>query len=92
MKKAREKRIRTLELTLRSRARPPMVFRYGSIRYLPPDTGGERHIAIVKSEPTALANVEHCEFEERMGPAPDVHPDLSFAVYLSVEGENGNSR
>lgn len=60
-----EKRIRKLESALQSRARPSMVFRYGPIRYLP-GIGGERHIAIVKSEPTSLADVERCEFEERI--------------------------
>lgn len=92
MKKTWEKRIRKLELALQSRSRPSMVFRYGPVRYLPQDTSGERHMAIVKSEPTALAKVEHCEFEERMGPAPKSHHDLSFAVYLSAEDKNSNSR
>ena len=92
MKKTREKRLRTLESILRSRPRPPMVLRYGSIRYLPPDTGGERHIALVKNEPTTLPNVQHCELEERVGPALGAHHDLSFTVYLSAEDENGNSR
>jgi hypothetical protein len=92
MKKAWEKRIRKLESALQSRARPHEIFRYGRIRYLPLGTGGERHMAIAKSEPTALANVEQCEFEERMGPAPEAHQGLSFTVYLSVEDQNGNSR
>ena len=91
MKKTWEKRIRKLESILQSRARRHVIFRYGPIRYLPPDTLGERHIAIVKSEPTALVNVEHCEFEERVGPAPEAHQDLSVTVYLTAEGENGNA-
>jgi hypothetical protein len=54
MKRSFVRRIEKLELMLQSRVRPAAVFRYGSIRYLPPDTVGERHIAIVKTEPTAL--------------------------------------
>jgi hypothetical protein len=91
MKKIWEKRLLKLESRLQFRPLPPMVFRYGPIRYLPPDTLGERHIAILKSEPTALVNVEHSEFEERVGPAPEAHQDLSVTVYLTAEGENGNA-
>ena len=87
MKKTWEKRIRNLESTLYSRARPPMVFRYGYVRHLPQGTGGERHVTLAKSEPVALPNVERCEFEERVGPAPEAHDELSFTVYLSVEDE-----
>jgi hypothetical protein len=92
MKKTWEKRIRKLESTLRSRPRSSVVFRYGHIRYLPPETGAQRHIAIVKSEPTTLANVEHCEFEERIGLVPEARDDSSFTVYLTAEDENGKSR
>jgi hypothetical protein len=86
MKRSFVRRIEKLELIVRSRFRSVAVFRYGHIRYLPPDTIGERHIALVKSEPTALANVQHCEFEERVGPAPEPHHDLSVTVYLTAEG------
>lgn len=91
MKKIWEKRIRRLESISRARIRPRMVFRYGRIQNLPPDAVGERHIAIFKSEPTPLANVEHCEFEERLGPAPQPGDALSFTVYLTVAEENCNS-
>jgi hypothetical protein len=86
------KRIQRLESILQSSGGPSAVFRYGYVRYLPQGTGGERHMAIVKSKLTALADVEQCEFEERMGPAPEAHQDLTFAVYLSVEDQRGNSR
>ena len=86
MKRSFVRRIEKLELILQSRVRPAAVFRYGHIRYLPPDTIGERHIALVKSEPTALANVQHCEFEERVGPAPELHHDPSVTIYLTAEG------
>jgi hypothetical protein len=91
MKKTWEKRMRKLESILGARIRPPMVFRYGRVQHLPPDTGGERHIAIFKSEPTPLPNVQHCQFEERFGPAPHARDDLGFTVYLTKEGEDGNS-
>lgn len=91
MTKTWAKRIRRLESILQNPGRPPVVFRYGYVRYLPQDTDGERTIAIAKSEPAALPNVQRCEFEERVGPAPAARDDLSFTVYLSVEDENGSS-
>ena len=91
MKKTWEKRIRKLESTLQSRARPPMVCHYGYVRYLPQGTEGERTIAIAKSQSTALPNVQRCEFEERVGRAPEPRDDLTFIVYLSVEDKNGSS-
>lgn len=91
MKKTWEKRMRKLESTLQSRTRPSPVLHYGRVQYLPPGTVGERHIAIIQSEPTPLANVRHCQFEERLGPAPQAHRDLGFTVYLTCEGEPGNS-
>jgi hypothetical protein len=84
------KRIQKLESILQSSGRRPAVFRYGYVRYLPQSTGGERTIAIAKSEPTALPNVQLCEFEEQVGPAPKARTGLSFTVYLSVEDENGS--
>jgi hypothetical protein len=81
------KRIQRLESILQNPERLQVVFRYGDVRYLPPGTVGERHVAIAKSEPTSLANVQRCEFEERVGPAPEARDELSFTVYLSVEDE-----
>ena len=81
------KRIQKLESILQNPERLPVVFRYGDVRYLPPGTVGARHIAVAKSEPTTLANVQRCELEERVGPAPEAHDELSFTVYLSVEDE-----
>jgi hypothetical protein len=91
MTKTWAKRIQRLESILQNPGRLPVVFRYGYVRYLPQGTGGERTIAIAKSEPTALPNVERCEFEERVGPASEARDGLSFTVYLSVKDENGNS-
>jgi hypothetical protein len=81
------KRIRRLESILQNPGRVPAVFRYGDVHYLPPGTVGERHVAIAKSEPTSVAYVQRCEFEERIGPAPEAPDELSFTVYLSVEDE-----
>ena len=85
------KRIRRLESILHSPGRPPAIFQYGYVRYLPQGIEGERTIAIVKSESTALAYVQRCEFEERVGLAPEARDGLSFTVYLSVKDENGSS-
>lgn len=86
------KRIQRLESILQNPDRPPAVFRYGYVRSLPQGTGGARTIAIAKSEPTALANVERCEFEEQVEPTPEARDGLSFTVYLSAEDQSGNSR
>ena len=85
------KRIRRLESILQNPGRPPVIFRYGYVRYLPQEIEGERTIAIAKSEPTGLPDVQRCEFEERVGPAPEARVGLCFTVYLSVEDENGSS-
>jgi hypothetical protein len=85
------KRIRRLESILQNPARLPAVFRYGYVRYLPQGTDGKRTIAIAKSEPTAVAYVQRCEFEERVGLAPEARDGLSFTVYLSVKDKNGGS-
>ncbi len=85
------KRIQRLESILQNSARPTVVFRYGYVRYLPQGTYGERTIAIAKSEPTALAYVQRCEFEERVGLVPEARDGLSFTVYLTVKDENGSS-
>jgi hypothetical protein len=81
------KRIRKLELQLRAKARPQVVFRYGSVQPLPGNPPGERHVAVSKSDPTSLLNVERCEFEERLGPASG-GDEISFDVYLSLEAES----
>jgi len=80
------KRIQRLELLLESRARRPAVFRYGPVKYLAGDVTGERHIVASQNHPTAIPNVERCEFEERVGPAPD-SDDPNFNVYLDLREE-----
>ena len=87
MTNAWAKRIRKLESQLRAKARPQAVFRYGYLQRLPSDPPGERYRAVSKRESTALLNVERCEFEERLGPAP-AGDEISFDVYLSFEAES----
>lgn len=89
MTKTWAKRIQRLESILQNPRLSLAVFRYGYVRYLPQGTDGERTIAIIKSEPTSLPNVERCEFEEQVGPAPAAHDGLTFTVYLKVKDENG---
>ena len=48
------------------------LIRYGWLLPLPADYVGERHIVIVKQEPTRSPHYEWCEWEERPGPAPSV--------------------
>jgi hypothetical protein len=83
------KRIRKLQAMLQTSAPPLVVFRYGSVQRLPDDPPGERHVVVTTSEPTVLPNVERCEFQERVGPAP-ADGELSFNVYLSSEDETGD--
>ena len=85
------KRIRRLKARLLARALPrTALFRYGYVKCLPNDSSGERHVVVSKTEPTALANVERCEFEERVGPAPAC-AELNFIVHLSLEDETESS-
>jgi hypothetical protein len=84
VKKTWLKRIERLEAMARPHTRKHAVFRFGYVRPLPTDGGTERHVVATNTEPTALANMERCEFEERMGP-PGPIPDLSFTVYLKKD-------
>ena len=55
----------------------------GLLRRLPDDFVGERHIIVVKREPTSTPNWEACEFEERPGSEPPGTRDESCRVYLT---------
>ena len=70
---------------LEARAEPaaPLIFRYGWLTPLPADFTGERHVVIVKREPTSSPNIEWCEFLERPGAAATEVNDDSFTVYLT---------
>jgi hypothetical protein len=50
---------------------------YGWLATLPDDYVGERHIVIVKQEPTNSPNFDWYECEERPGPTPSV-PTMRF--------------
>jgi hypothetical protein len=70
---------------LEERAEPaaPLIFRYGWLTPLPADFTGERHVVMLKSQPTKSPNIEWCEFEERPGPATTDVNDGSLTVYLT---------
>ena len=61
----------------------PALFRYGWLKPLPEDYEGERHVVLLKSEPTLRPFVEWCEFEERPGAAPAEAAEHSFTVYMA---------
>ena len=50
---------------------------YGWLATLPADYVGERHIVIVKQEPTGSPHFEWYEWEERAGPEPSA-PTVYF--------------
>jgi hypothetical protein len=86
MTKSMANRIRKIASILQASAPPSVVLRYGSLKRLPNDASGERHIVASNVDPTLLPNVQRCEFEERFGPAP-AGQELSFDVYLSLGAE-----
>ena len=62
----------------------PQRFRSGVLKTLPKDYVGERHVVIVKREPSGgPGNFEWCEFEERPGPAPpDAQEEDCTTIYI----------
>jgi hypothetical protein len=74
---------RVKQLEQRQELAKPTVFQYGWLKPLPKDYVGERHVVIVKREPTALPGSEWCRFEERPGAAPLDLDDSNFTVYLT---------
>jgi hypothetical protein len=56
-----------LEARTEPETRP--LIRYGWVKPLPKGFSGERHLMIVKREPTGSPHAEWCAFEEREGPA-----------------------
>ena len=78
-------RIRIARLEARPQAARTEVLLYGWIDPLPDDHTGERHLVIVKREPTRSPNIEWCEFQERSGPAPAGRTDDAFVVGLTRE-------
>ena len=63
----------------------PVLFQYGWINRLPADFACERHVVVVKRQPTENSNIEWCSFEQRPGPLPPNSINSTFAVYLTPE-------
>jgi hypothetical protein len=81
MKAALRSRLERLEVVVAPKK--PQLFRSGYLKTLPADYVGERHVVIVKREPSGAPNGEWCEFEERPGPAPeDVQEDDCTTIYI----------
>jgi hypothetical protein len=77
-------RSRLERLEARAVSKKPQLFRSGYLKTLPTDYAGERHVVVVKREPTeASGTFEWCEFEERPGQAPPGSEDPCFTVYLN---------
>ena len=70
MRRALLARLERLEAILAPTLVP--LIRYGWLATLPADYVGERHIVIVKQEPTGSPHFEWYEWEERPGLAPSV--------------------
>ncbi len=71
-------------LEARPEVRKPLV-RYGRLHALRDDYTGERHIVVVKREPTESSNAEWCEFEERPGPPPPGSDDGVPRLYFTED-------
>ena len=79
MRAALRSRLERLKVT--AEPKKPHFFRSGYLKTLPPDYVGERHVVIVKREPSG--NGEWCEFEERPGPAPpDAQEEDVTTIYI----------
>ena len=74
-------RSRLERLEVRVEPKRPHFFRSGYLKTLPADYVGERHVVIVKREPSG--NGEWCEFGERPGPAPaDAQEENCTTIYI----------
>ena len=94
MRAALRSRLERLEVVVEPKK--PQLFRSGYLKTLPADYVGERHVVIVKREPSgAPGNFEWCEFEERPGPAPvdaqEEHAITICIVYREVGLPQGGS-
>jgi len=61
------------------------VMQVGSLKKLPDDFVGERHVVVVKRYPSGTPNWEPCEFEERPGPAPSGVQDEASRIYVEED-------
>src|SRR5258708_39885367 len=82
MRAALRSRLERLEVS--AEPKKPHFFRSGYLKTLPADYVGERHVVIVKREPSgATGKDEWCEFEERPGPAPpDAQEEDCTTIYI----------
>jgi hypothetical protein len=96
MRAALRSRLERLEVVVAPKK--PQRFRSGVLKTLPKEYVGERHVAIVKREPSgATGHDEWCEFEERPGPAPpDAQEEECTTIYIVyrdlVNPQGGRSR
>ena len=79
MRAALRSRLEKLEVAVE--LKKPQLIRCGYLKTLPTDYVGERHVVIVKREPSG--NGEWCEFEERPGPPPvGAQEDDGITIYI----------
>ena len=79
MRAALRSRLEKLEVEVERKK--PQIIRCGYLETLPTNYVGERHVVIVKREPSGKG--EWCEFEERPGPAPvDAQEDDGITIYI----------
>jgi hypothetical protein len=64
-------------------SKPLIMTRLGYLARLSEDFLGERHVVIVKREPTGSPYEERCDFAERPGPAPPGSDDGIWTIYLT---------
>jgi hypothetical protein len=76
---------RLASLETRSQEARKSVMQVGSLQKLPEDFVGERHVVVVKRQPTSTPNYESCEFEERPGPEPPGMRDRAWRIYVTDE-------
>ena len=80
---------RLVRLEAQAKASRPFQLRYGWLKPLPKDYTGERHVVIVKRQPTTSSGCEWCESEERPGPVPPgSEDDDAFTVYMARDDMN----
>ena len=92
-------RSRVERLEVRVEPKKPPLFRSGYLKTLPADYVGERHVVIMKREPSGTTGQnEWCEFEERPGPATplDSQEEDCTTIYIVyrdlVNPQGGRSR
>ena len=81
MRAALRCRLERLEVVVEPKK--PQLFRTSYLKTLPADYVGERHVVILKREPSGAPNGEWCEFEERPRPAPsDAQEEECTTIYI----------